>query len=336
MESTAKSRIGWLATLQGFSMLLVVLGHVTLSDVFQDPAHPVAAALERIIYTFHMPLFIFISGWLFCLTCLDKDISYKDAMHKKFVRLGIPFLAFTVITMLIKLCLSHFVKRPVDMNELIDTFILFRSNPLGEMWFIIVLLILMLCFPVYKWLIRNNSLIWGLCASLLLFIVVPDDISYFNLSKAVRLMVYFIMGIICCRYKIVEKYGSRWYTVIISLALFICINCLELTGDILPQQANYVIGCMVGIAVSTSLCCYLVKIRPTAFNSFSRYIFQIFLLGIFFQMAVRLLYGRIDHSSPALYPLLFLVSVIAGIYLPVTIARIAELHFPRLKKLLGL
>lgn len=283
-----------------------------------------------------MPLFIFISGWLFCLTCLDRDITYKDAMRKKFMRLGIPFLTFTVITIVIKLGLSHFVKRPVDAQELIDTFILFRSNPLGEMWFIIVLLILMLCFPVYKWLIRNNALIWGLCASLLLFTVIPDDISYFNLSKAVRLLVYFIMGIICCHYKIVEKYASRWYTIITALALFICINCLELTGDILPACASYVIGCVAGITLSTSLCCYLVKIRPTAFDSFSRYTFQIFLLGIFFQIAVRMIYGRISHIGPAIYPLLFLISVIVGIYVPVAIARLTERHLPRLKKFLGL
>lgn len=331
-----KNRIEWLSALQGFSMLLVVLGHVTLSNEFQDPAHPVAAALERIIYTFHMPLFIFISGWLFCLTCLDKEISYKDAMRKKFLRLGVPFLAFTVVTIVIKLGLSHFVKRPVDAQELIDTFILFRSNPLGEMWFIIVLLILMLCFPVYKWLIKNNALIWGLCGSLLLFIVVPEDISYFNLSKAVRLLVYFIMGIICCHYKIVEKYASRWYTIIMSLALFICVNCLELTSEIIPAHANYVIGCMAGIALSTSLCCYLVKIRRSAFDSFSRYTFQIFLVGIFFQIAVRILYGRIGHTGSFIYPMLFLVSVIAGIYVPVAIARLIESRFPRIKKFIGL
>ena len=45
----AINRINWLSVLQGWSMLLVVIGHVTLTNVFQDPETPVSAEIERII-----------------------------------------------------------------------------------------------------------------------------------------------------------------------------------------------------------------------------------------------------------------------------------------------
>lgn len=47
------------------------------------------------------------------------------------------------------------MKRPIDLNELINTFIFFKSNPLGEMWFIVTLFILMLMYPVYKVMIKD-------------------------------------------------------------------------------------------------------------------------------------------------------------------------------------
>ena len=69
----AINRINWLSVLQGWSMLLVVIGHVTLTNVFQDPETPVSAEIERIIYSFHMPLFMFISGFLFYLTKIGRN-----------------------------------------------------------------------------------------------------------------------------------------------------------------------------------------------------------------------------------------------------------------------
>lgn len=329
-------KIVWLAVLQGFSMLLVVLGHVTLSNKFLDPQYPLVAAMERVIYSFHMPLFIFISGWLFCLTCLNRDVTYRATMRKKLTRLGIPFLAFTLITIVVKLVLSHWVKRPVDADELIDTFVFFSSNPLGEMWFIIVLLVLMSLYPVYRWLMRNGALLWGLCAAVALYAVMPEDITYFQLSRAVRMSVYFLAGIICCRYQVVERYASRWYVFCIALLLFVCVNVLQLPADMVHHKVLYIVKSLSGICVSVSLCSALASVRPGTFSSFRDWTFQIFLLGIFFQMAVRVLYGHFASVGICMYSVLFAVSVAVGIYLPVMISRVVSARLPRLRKLLGL
>ena len=147
---TEKKKIEWLAVLQGFSMLLVVIGHVSLTNVPGDPSTPIATGIERTIYSFHMPLFIFISGWLFYYTCLRKEKSYSEVLKSKLRRLGIPFLAFTLLSTILKTAFPSLMHRSVTTQELIDTFVLFRSNPLGEMWFVIVLFELMLLYPIYK------------------------------------------------------------------------------------------------------------------------------------------------------------------------------------------
>lgn len=169
-----RNKIDWLSLLQGWSMLLVVMGHVTLTNVFQDSRYPVVSAVERIIYSFHMPLFVFISGWLFYHTCLSRNKPYKEVMKAKFKRLGIPFLAFTIATMGLKLLFAPYMKRIVDVDEIINTFLFFSSNPLGEMWFIIVLLVLMLLYPVYKKVIQSTYKVYMLI--LISLIVSPPPV----------------------------------------------------------------------------------------------------------------------------------------------------------------
>lgn len=151
-----QNKIQWLAVLQGFSMLLVVIGHVSLTNLPGDPTTPIATGIENMIYSFHMPLFIFISGYLFYFTCIRKEKSYKDVVIAKLKRLGIPFLAFTLMATILKSAFPSLMHRPVTLQELIDTFFFFKSNPLGEMWFIIVLFELMLLYPVYKSITKND------------------------------------------------------------------------------------------------------------------------------------------------------------------------------------
>ena len=151
-----KKKIEWLSVLQGLSMLLVVIGHVSLTNVPRDPSTPIATGIERTIYTFHMPLFVFISGWLFFYTCIRIGKSYDEVLKAKLKRLGIPFLAFTLVATVLKAAFPLLMHRPVTAQELVDTFILFRSNPLGEMWFVVVLFELMLLYPVYKIIVKNK------------------------------------------------------------------------------------------------------------------------------------------------------------------------------------
>lgn len=49
-------------------MLWVVIGHAPLGDIENSPCY--VSVLYNIAYSFHMPLFILVSGWLFYLTRL--------------------------------------------------------------------------------------------------------------------------------------------------------------------------------------------------------------------------------------------------------------------------
>ena len=131
-----RQKITWLQILQGWSMLLVVIGHVTLTGIFENPQTPVSATIERVIYSFHMPLFMFISGFLFYFTKISRDLAYKEVVFDKLKRLGIPYLFFTFFTFAVKFIFSPFMKRPVELSlrQFTDSFLYPGSNPLSEMW----------------------------------------------------------------------------------------------------------------------------------------------------------------------------------------------------------
>lgn len=63
-----KKKINWVIILQGWAMFLVVIGHAFLGAAGQGPKWE--NALFHFAYSFHMPLFMLISGWLFYLTRL--------------------------------------------------------------------------------------------------------------------------------------------------------------------------------------------------------------------------------------------------------------------------
>lgn len=67
------------------------------------------------------------------------------------------------------------------------------------------------------------------------------------------------------------------------------------------------------------------------FCSFRDYTFQIFLMGIFFQMAIRWIY--VKWGNDTLFVPMWLMSVLIGVYAPTIIARFIEKYAPKVVKM---
>ena len=283
-------------------MLLVVIGHVTLTGIFENPQTPVSATIERVIYSFHMPLFMFISGFLFYFTKISRDLAYKEVVFDKLKRLGIPYLFFTFFTFAVKFIFSPFMKRPVELSlrQFTDSFLYPGSNPLSEMWFVATLFIIMLSYPLLKYMITGNFKIAVLIiGSVVLNLFFPPDIFLLCLSNVAY----------------IQRFLSHSGSLLLSLLLFIALN-------LIPDCPILLLN-LTGIIFSVSLCLNLTPIVSGLFSSFRDYTFQIFLLGIFPQIAIRILYSKIPQNKLS-YWSLYIISILLGIYLPVFIAKIVE------------
>jgi fucose 4-O-acetylase-like acetyltransferase len=84
------SRLGYVDALRGFAIVLVVLGHALQYTL----AAPDEDALYRLIYSFHMPLFMFLSGFVHS----GAKRSATAELRLKSRALLLPFVAWLPVT----------------------------------------------------------------------------------------------------------------------------------------------------------------------------------------------------------------------------------------------
>ena len=127
---------------KAFAIILVVVGH------FQSPYMPHGYEIMRsVIYLFHMPLFVFVSGFLYIATW--RPTSYKHFVVKKFKRLMIPYLFVSIIIIGLKLLTpgAMTVENPVTCHAFLE---IFYSPAAGFfLWFIWALWWMMLIIPLF-------------------------------------------------------------------------------------------------------------------------------------------------------------------------------------------
>lgn len=96
MCNLCKTRMDFIDSIKGFAIFLVVMGHV-IAWQFENFYH-VSDSGEKLplfwwlfIYSFHMPLFMFVSGYLFPRSFTEWN-SIKNYIFRKTYTLAIPFI----------------------------------------------------------------------------------------------------------------------------------------------------------------------------------------------------------------------------------------------------
>lgn len=311
-----QKKINWISILQGWAMLLVVLGHISLTGKFLDPETPITSIIQKTIYSFHMPLFMFISGMLFWETRLQKDWIYKDIIIDKTKRLLIPYIFFTILTFLLKLVASNFVVRQVKISipYVLRMFIIPDENPLGELWFIFVLFSYFFLYPVTK-IAKQNKPVFSIIVLVVSFFIsffVPKAIKILAFSQICYYYIFFFSGILFMKKDFIS-FMNKWYIFIISIIIFVLVTVFQI-------NSYFII--FAGIFMSCCLAVTFDKIIPKLFFTFRDYTFQIFLFGIFFQVAVKIIYQKIGMKE--LYLPFYLLNVICGLYCPIMISLIIK------------
>lgn len=202
-------KLTWLLILQAWTMLWVIIGHAPLqqpeSEGIDMIMHIIARALFSFAYSFHMPLFIMISGYLFYRTRIIKGWKYLDMVKEKWFRLGIPYIFFITMGIIVKLCFSEGVNRTLDTSPMgfvmnyIDPF----NGALQEMWFVAAIFIYFILYPLYPYLLKNKiTTVISICIGILLFFIPLNQLpGFLAFNRAVHFFIFFFIGLSI----------SRWY-----------------------------------------------------------------------------------------------------------------------------
>ena len=122
------ARYDYIDIARGLGILAVIWGHIIWHHWTGD-----------YVYTFHMPLFFFISGMLFHK---EKYSSSHVFIKKRVKRLFVPYLWYSIITWMIWAGFNYFLHRPVDsyFAPLLQTFLAQGSGEFmvhnSPLWFI--------------------------------------------------------------------------------------------------------------------------------------------------------------------------------------------------------
>lgn len=139
------------------------------------------------------------------------------------------------------------------------------------------------------------------------------------------MLPFFVAGIICCRYEW-HKYIANWWFLLSITGLFVVCNVMGIIPNSMKAETA-----LIGTLFSMSLCLIVGKFMPKLFSSFRDYTFQIFLMGIFFQMAIR--WGYVRLGNEWLFVPMWIVSVLIGVYVPTLIARFIDDKAPKCIKM---
>lgn len=138
MDATVKQRLIYVDRLKGFAIFLVVLGHVIQYNSLDFTSNKLFAA----IYSFHMPLFFFISGYI--AEKMTDNIgfrAYGGFIGKKSMALLLPLFSWPLVT-------SYLFS--VDRNVADIPNILVRQIVTPDLWFLHSLFLIFLIYGVVR------------------------------------------------------------------------------------------------------------------------------------------------------------------------------------------
>ena len=327
----SRTKINWLLILQAWAMLWVVIGHSSLGEVGAGPAWE--NMLVTFAYSFHMPLFMAISGWLFYFTRLSKPAesggsgwTYKAIIGEKAVRLLIPMVVFTFVAFCVKIAFSSEVTRQtaLSVKEVVNAFIYPYDSPLREMWFIATLFWMFLLTPLWRIVIKNTFAKLSFLVALVLLYFFHPNVELLCIGKVCSYAVFFYLGIIISQSHTIERIVSQrvWLFLLLGIVIYVA-------GEFIDS----LVVTFGGMLFSCALALVLDRYIPKCFISFRDYTYQIFLMGIFAQFFIKILYRHL-HTP---YIPSFVLCILFGLYIPVLVSiLIKKINWPPLLYCIGL
>lgn len=313
-----KDYLMFIAYAQIIGIILVVLGHSF--HEFPDGKHGATLLIYRMCYNFHMPLFMFLSGFLLIYTTFGNNNypSPTKFIKKKVLRLLIPYFVLTLVTYTPRALISDLADDSMDfsLKGALEAFFLTDHLPIPYFWFLqsSFLLLVLIYTIIYISRLRNfrPSLVYCLlfCTFLFTPFISMPSVEVFGINSMMRLGIYFILGVIYCEYydRInnlipLDSIGAFITTFLIWLILF-------LIGE---NPWIYRVASAFGIAMCICASKLLVKYDIKFLNHLRGANYIIFLLSWYFNVLFQQILG---HYISLPWWIHSLMSLVFGIYIP--------------------
>lgn len=343
INSNTTQKIEYISFLQSFAVVLVVLGHCMPEPNMGDKIPICLQIIHDTIYTFHMPLFFVLAGFLLMNSIFRQSKNIQNFyvfVNYKFRRLIIPYFTMGTLAYLLKgFVFDKFAYKPIQLGLIsyIKSLLIPWNNVNTQLWFLpTIFLIFMLSYLIilFKNNYKNNLFILLTLAFIVSFLSHFFHISLLNISGVLYYMFYFFIGIVIFNIKeMLFKYLSNTGIVIFIVTLFIE---LQFIPEFRYNSINYIISyisAILGILISFSLATYYCNHnKKFLWGLIDGQYYQVYLLSYFFQSGMRVFY----QMSIINYTTVVFFMFIASFIFPILITNIIKRFFPMLKVFIGL
>lgn len=206
MDSKKSERIGYIDGLKGATILLVVFGHVAEKylkfNVYND-YEQMYRCIYNLFYSFHMQLFMIVSGYLYSKAFFDKrGILVKKRIVRHWSNTFIIYIVVSILVWASKMIFSKDILHPVST---IDIWLII-IKPIGHLWYLHLLLFFYICNVSVVRLCSTDRRISTILL-ILVFLSIISSVcmqdSMLFLFRALKYELFFYLGIIVDRR---EKY----------------------------------------------------------------------------------------------------------------------------------
>lgn len=301
--------------LKGYACFLVLFGHVIMGIRLAGIDIPqVFWWMEKFIWSFHVALFLFLSGVVYNVTgeWRGKKTKAGFLLHKLYT-LGIPYVTFSVVYILINSVVAN-VNTGFSLADILDIW----KTPVAQYWYLYALFFLFCIWTILSGLLNNWQI--TLFAVALGYFIPFCGISISSLELVLYSALAFGIGTFV-NFKRITNIPT-WSKCIIVFVHLVSGTVLVLFDSI---EASIIKELMMlfGIYSSVLLISMLHTIKPFArFLDFvNRYSFQIYLLHTIFTAGIRIVMIKLNVNNWVIH---VLVGTIFGLVCSVLVAKLAE------------
>lgn len=294
--------------LKGIGIILVILGHSFFFkgfDLVNKEKYFGYYYIFNFIYSFHMPLFFIVAGFL-----SNKEYKIKFFYISKIKRLLIPYIFINIIDYIPRHLFSSFVNN--SSNSLVR--IIFYSGV--ATWFVYTLFVMFLIFPVLdKYIFKKDKYCIFLYFLLIINMLNLEifNINIFTLNRIIFYLTYFYFGYILKNYyeKIeVNKYfnNNLLYIVLSIFSIFFLYKYSE-------NNITKVIYPFIGFILCLKFSIFLKKYKNIKFlefcgkNSLTFYLLESFFAAIYRVGLVKIIDLKYHYIIVILFFSLKLISI---------------------------
>lgn len=212
-----RKRIEWIDMSKGYGVILVIIGHFGING------------LGNWIYSFHMPLFFFLAGYVF-----KSEIPIKEFFLRKVKGLIIPYIFLGLGAICFNILLMLYVDT-FDLEEVIRQIkCLFFQIRYSNLWFLTCLFILNIIFFIIF-----NLKLTDIFITILVFLMTVLGILYYkiggnpliwNMDVCLPASLFFWLGFLYKKYnkyiEVKSKTLNRWLLILIFFSISLILNYL--------------------------------------------------------------------------------------------------------------